>query len=142
MCVYVVCVSCVRVCACVLCARDVCLWLLWRVCCLCAGPYSRSHSRSCALKCLWSPRLVAWIVTLAPSGREGIFIAISQMKDLLLDYPVMRTHIQRRHFMSEDAALTREIVYCSPTMSGAGLTIPTCPTAANVETVHPQKDQS
>eukprot|EP01043_Picozoa_sp_COSAG02_P006463 COSAG02_NODE_184_length_30545_cov_128.634402_8_plen_420_part_00 len=36
-------------------------------------------------ECMWSPRLIAWLITLAPTGREGLFIAISQGKDLILD---------------------------------------------------------
>ena len=30
-------------------------------------------------ECMWSPRLVAWTVTLAPIGKEGAFVALSQV---------------------------------------------------------------
>ena len=36
---------------------------------------------------LWSPRQNAWIMTLAPAGREGIFLAFASLKDLLITWP-------------------------------------------------------
>ena len=34
-------------------------------------------------ECMWSPRLVAWTVTLAPIGKEGAFVALSQVIPLV-----------------------------------------------------------
>ena len=36
---------------------------------------------------LWSPRFSAWTISLAPEGREGLFIALAGVKDLLLTWP-------------------------------------------------------
>ena len=36
---------------------------------------------------IWSPRQAAWVVTLAPAGREGVFLALSEIKGLLLEFP-------------------------------------------------------
>ena len=36
---------------------------------------------------LWSPRQSAWSATVAPVGREGVFIAVSSLKDLLITAP-------------------------------------------------------
>ena len=33
---------------------------------------------------MWSPRQTAWAATLAPTGREGVFIALAKMKDLIV----------------------------------------------------------
>ncbi len=35
-------------------------------------------------ECLWSPRAYAWSASLAPVGYEGVFVALSAVKDLLL----------------------------------------------------------
>ena len=35
-------------------------------------------------ECLWSPRAYAWSASLAPVGYEGVFVALSSVKDLLL----------------------------------------------------------
>jgi len=35
----------------------------------------------------WSPRQTAWAMSLAPAGREGIFIAVSSLKDLVITWP-------------------------------------------------------
>ena len=36
---------------------------------------------------LWSPRQQAWAVSLAPPGREGLFLALASLKDLFLAWP-------------------------------------------------------
>lgn len=36
---------------------------------------------------LWSPRQSAWAATVAPVGREGIFVAVASIKDLLIAAP-------------------------------------------------------
>jgi hypothetical protein len=36
---------------------------------------------------LWSPRQSAWAATVAPVGREGVFVAVSSIKDLLIAAP-------------------------------------------------------
>ena len=36
---------------------------------------------------IWSPRQSAWVVTLAPVGRVGVFLALSEIKGLLLEFP-------------------------------------------------------
>jgi hypothetical protein len=35
----------------------------------------------------WSPRNTAWAATVAPVGREGVFVAVSSIKDLLSAFP-------------------------------------------------------
>ena len=36
---------------------------------------------------LWSPRQSAWAATVAPVGREGVFVAVASIKDLLIAAP-------------------------------------------------------
>mmetsp|Transcript_46347 Transcript_46347/g.108785 ORF Transcript_46347/g.108785 Transcript_46347/m.108785 type:complete len:185 (+) Transcript_46347:1594-2148(+) len=35
----------------------------------------------------WSPRWMAWVMELAPGGREGVFVAVSSLKDLVITWP-------------------------------------------------------
>ena len=35
-------------------------------------------------ECLWSPRQSAWAATVAPPGREGVFVAVGSIKDSYL----------------------------------------------------------
>ena len=35
----------------------------------------------------WSPRQSAWSASVAPVGREGVFVAVASVKSLLISWP-------------------------------------------------------
>ena len=71
---------------------------------------------------LWAPRNAAWQATLAPTGREGIFLALASSRDLLMPaLDVLMGYINARYNPKCGACEDRYGHFCSiATAGGAG----------------------
>jgi len=100
---------------------------------------------------IWSPRQSAWVASLAPEGREGIFLALLSLKSLITTIPsnafngllnaafnpnceVCRDKLG--HFCDTPSAVDNHATCVSPKIVCAGRGFSPALTAANLSSLH------